>query len=297
MNADRNSGLAMFENFSKSYYKYTDGLSYAERDGLDMPIIFLHGSGFSKEVFVKQFKSEILKEHRLIAVDFPGHGQSADAVDPKKTYSYSGLANRIRGFIDRLQINDCIVMGWSLGGQAALELIDEAPQVSGIMTCGAAPATNGPLGLMHSMYFSKMLLLAGKAKFTKQDAEYFEKACFGDLTDCEFTEILKRTDKNMRSNISKSVLRSFGTSQATRLKNSTKPVCLLHGRNDGFIKNAYMENISNSMLYSGKTVFMENSGHAPFFDDSLRFDKVLKDFVEVVKDGSLELYSEERMVS
>ncbi len=285
----------MIGKFSKSYYKSTDTLSYVERDGVDLPIVFLHGSGVSKEVFAKQFQSEALKNHRLIAVDLPGHGCSKNADDPKKTYSYSGLASEIRDFIVELNIKDCVLMGWSLGGQVALEMTDNTPQVSGVMTCGAAPAGNGPLGLIQSMHISKMLLLAGKAEFTEEDAKYFEKTCFGELTNQDFTEILQRTDKKMRPNISRSILYGFGVSQAARLKNATKPVCLLHGRDEGFIRTNYMENISNPMLYTGKTVFIENSGHASFLDAAPEFDAVLKEFTDTVDLEKIDLPSKLKM--
>jgi len=254
----------------------------------------LHGSGFSKEVFAKQFASKTLSHHRLIAVDLPGHGNSKDAQNPKETYSYSGLANSIVEFILELKIDNCIVMGWSLGGQIALELVDNTPQVSGIMTCGSAPAANGALGLIQSMHISRMLLLAGKATFTDQDAKYFEKTCFGDFTNYEFTETLKRTDKAMRPNISKSVLYGAGISQAKRLKNATKPVCLLHGLNENFIRTHYMKTLADPMLYTGETIFLDHSGHAPFVDATAQFDKVLKDFADVVEHGMMDTYSTEK---
>lgn len=285
----------MTRRFSKSQYKFTNTLSYVEREGTDMPIIFLHGSGFSKEVFLQQFSSKPLANHRLLAVDLPGHGQSNNAINPKETYTYSGLANAIREFILELKINNCIIMGWSLGGQVALELTDNTPQVSGVITCGAAPATNGPLGLIQSMHISKMLLLAGKANFTQQDAEYFEETCFGNLTHKDFTETLKRTDEKMRPNISRSVLYGFGTSQAKRLKNANKPVCLLHGCDENFIRTTYMETLTGSMLYTGETIFIKNSGHASFMDAQSEFDTVLKDFSDAVNLGRIDLGADQKV--
>lgn len=287
----------MARSSHKILQKSTDTLSYIERDGNHIPIIFLHGSGFSKEVFAKQFASEILADHRLIAVDLPGHGNSENAQNPKETYSYSGLADSIVEFIHELKIENCIVMGWSLGGQVALELVDNTPQVSGIMTCGAAPAANGALGLIQSMHISRMLLLAGKATFTNEDAIYFQKTGLGEFMEYDFTETLKRTDKAMRPNISRSVLYGTGASQAKRLKNATKPVCLLHGLNENFIRTSYMKTLANPMLHKGEPVFLDNSGHAPFADAPSEFDTVLKDFADAVEHGMMDTYSTEKITA
>ncbi len=274
--------------FPNSQFKSTRTLSYLERDGDDMPIVFLHGSGFSKEVFARQFNSKKLTNHRLLAVDLPGHGQSKDAENSIKTYSYAGLAKEILAFVSEKKISNCIVAGWSLGGQIALEMIDNTPLVSGIMAFGAAPAPNGPLGLIQSMHISRILLLAGKAEFTRADAQYFEDACFGKLTNQDFVDTLLRTDRRMRPSISRSVLYGYGLSQKARLEDTKTPVCLLHGRNDPLIKTTYMESLSNPLLFSGKTVIVDNSGHAPFMDAQAEFDTILQNFTEAVASGAME---------
>jgi len=267
--------------------KFTDKLAYLDREGDGLPIVFLHGSGFSKEVFENQFKSDALAGHRLIALDLPGHGQSKDADNAQDTYTYSGFAKEVLEFIEETKLVDCIVAGWSLGGQVALEMIDSAPQISGIVAFGAAPAANGPLGLIQSMHFSKTLLLAGKAEFTMGEARNFEEASLGAHADGRFIETLKRTDRKMRPSVARSLLYRYGTSQKARLENSATPVCLLHGRNEPLIRTSYMETLSNPMLYGGKTSIIENAAHAPFLEAQSEFDGHIKGFADAVSSGEL----------
>ncbi len=245
-----------------------------------MCVLFLHGNGFCKEVFSRQFESSHLSHLHLVSVDMPGHGQSSDAADPTDTYSYAGFAKDMIQFLEERNITQCVVAGWSLGGQVALEMIDRSPIVKGVCAFGAPPAPNGPLGLIRSMKFCKTLLLAGKTSFSKADAEHFDKMSFGEFSENAYEEQILRTDPEMRPNLSKSLLRASGTSQLERFENSTIPVCLIHGAQEPLIRTAYMEALSSPMLYGGKTAIIEDAGHAPFVQTQKEFDLLLNCFCD-----------------
>ncbi|MEM9677263.1 MAG: alpha/beta hydrolase [Pseudomonadota bacterium] len=276
----------MRRNFPNCQFGSTQTLAYLDRPGRGTPILFLHGNGFSKEVFAAQFSSETLADHRLLALDLPGHGRSQDAYDPKATYSYAGFAREVEAFIAEIGLERCIVAGWSLGGQIALEMLDAMPAIAGVIAFGAAPAPNGPLGILQSMHLSKILLLAGKGVFTREDAEYFEKACFGERTTYQFVPTLLRTDPCMRPNLSKSLLYASGISQKQRLERSHTPVCLLHGRGEPLIRTSFMRQVSSAALYGGTTIILEQAGHAPFVQAQSGFERVLKQFADDVETGT-----------
>jgi len=42
--------------------------------GSEFPVLLIHGSGASKQVFREQFASPLADRFRLIAIDLPGHG-------------------------------------------------------------------------------------------------------------------------------------------------------------------------------------------------------------------------------
>ena len=274
----------MFDDANK-YLENDHPLCFIERDGNKMPIILLHGSGFSKEVFSRQFSSRQLKDHHLIAIDLPGHGNSPDASNPKLTYSYSGLAKAVLQQIKSQKIERCIVVGWSLGGQVALEMLDNVPEVAGVMAFGAPPANGGPLGLIRAMVLSKDLLLAGKAKHTLADAIRFEKAALGEYAKGQFVDVIMRTDPKMRPLLSRSILLKTGCNQRELVENSAVPVCLLHGECDPFVRAKYMQSVAGGMLFGGETVIFKNTAHAPFLEKQKEFDLVLANFADSVEFG------------
>ena len=262
----------------------TNTISYTEAGEKDnLCVLFVHGNGFSKEVFKQQFASEKLGNLRKIAVDLPGHGNSSNAVNPAETYSYSGFADEMIGFLEEMKISECVVAGWSLGGQVALEMIDQSPIVKGVCAFGAPPAPNGPLGLIRSMKFCRTLLLAGKAKFSDQEAKYFEKMSFGEFSNEEYQEQLLRADPEMRPNLSQSVMKPAGISQLERFKASTIPVCLIHGAKEPLIRGSYMKGLSSPMLFGEKTAIIDDAGHAPFVQTQSEFDNLLSGFCDWVQ--------------
>ncbi len=97
------------------------------------------------------FDSTLVDNFRLVAFDLPGNGKSSHAPFPTQTYSYLGIAATIQEFLltlynkekDPLWLSP-IIVGWSLGGHAAIELINSVhdfhlPSVSGLVLCGTPP--------------------------------------------------------------------------------------------------------------------------------------------------------------
>ena len=82
------------------------------------PLLVLHGFTGSSETWaplVPTFRSA----HRVVTVDLPGHGLSSAPANPRR-YSLAALANDLARVIDALSIERTAMMGYSMGGRAAL---------------------------------------------------------------------------------------------------------------------------------------------------------------------------------
>jgi len=79
-------------------------------------LLLLHGWGSSME-HMKPLMNALSDRFRLLAVDFPGHGQSPV---PKTSYGMQGHLDVIRGVVDHLGWTSCGIIGHSNGGRAAL---------------------------------------------------------------------------------------------------------------------------------------------------------------------------------
>lgn len=267
--------------------KLSNGIAIKERkpnegQGGGKPIVFLHGSGFDSTVFDNQFNSDVLSQHHLIAMDLPGHGQSDDAGDPRNEYSYAAMGAKVLDALSLMNISSAIFVGWSLGGQIAIE-IHEDERVEGVFAFGVAPIAPGPMGLIRGFHFSRDLLLASKAQFNVSEAQRFETACLGAQSTGQFVDAIMRTDPALRPAMSKMVLKGQGLDQKQAIEAPAKPMCLLLGENDPFIRSDYLKSLDTMGLFTKEVIMLRGSGHAPFMDDPESFDLSVLDFADWVE--------------
>ncbi len=115
INYGSNSGKFLKINGTKVYY---------EEYGKGFPILLLHGglgdiSDFSKII------PELAKKYRVIIPDAPGLGRSEYA---NEILSYQMFADYNSKFIDKLNLNELFVIGWSDGANTALILTKNRPE-------------------------------------------------------------------------------------------------------------------------------------------------------------------------
>ena len=101
------------------------GLSlYVQDVGDGPPVVLIAGFGLSHEVWDDQVR--VLGErHRVLCVDLRGTGRSDK---PLGDYAIERLAADIEVVLERLELQDVAVVGWSFGGQVAFRLAACAPQ-------------------------------------------------------------------------------------------------------------------------------------------------------------------------
>ena len=92
-----------------------------------IPVLLIHGNSFCRSVFSNQTQGQVAKNHRFIAFDLPGHGESSNATDPARSYTRPGLADVAVELLAILGVTEAIVFGWSLGGHIGIEMIPRFP--------------------------------------------------------------------------------------------------------------------------------------------------------------------------
>lgn len=111
-----------YAEFKKIKVNYTD-------TGKGRVIVLLHGFLGSLEIW-NDFVKKLSKTYRVIAIDFPGHGQT-----PAIGYYHSMelLAQSIKAVLNNAGVRRYILVGHSMGGYAALAFTELYPEnVSGL---------------------------------------------------------------------------------------------------------------------------------------------------------------------
>lgn len=93
-------------------------IHYTEQ-GSGTPILLLHGWGSSTAVW-NPIITAFSNRFRLIALDFPGCGESPEPESPMQLSDYTEL---VAAFVQALGLKNLILMGHSNGGRVALHLL------------------------------------------------------------------------------------------------------------------------------------------------------------------------------
>jgi pimeloyl-ACP methyl ester carboxylesterase len=91
------------------------------------PLILLHGLLLSQEMNVPLAKDLAARGNRVITLDLLGHGRSDRPRDMWR-YSMATYGEQVVALMDHLQIEQAVVMGTSLGANAALEVAAHSPE-------------------------------------------------------------------------------------------------------------------------------------------------------------------------
>jgi len=108
---------------------------YYEEYGQGPPLLLLHGNGQSIQAFSQQIGS-LAQHFHVLAVDTRAQGKSPDAT--AGPLSYRLFAEDVRQLLDSLHLRHVALLGWSDGGNTALELALRYPAyVSRLVVMGA----------------------------------------------------------------------------------------------------------------------------------------------------------------
>jgi len=253
-------------------------LVLTESDGADLPILMLHGTASSRLAFARQFDSPLAEQHRLIALDLPGHGDSSDASSPD-SYTLTALSEIVAELIARLALRRLMVLGWSLGGHIAMELLGH-PAIAGIVVTGAPPLSRGPLGMLRAFQPSWDMLLASKENFSERDVQRFYALCFARGGTPELMAAVRRADGRLRPALPGSMMRGEMRDERQAVETSPVPVAIVNGDADPFVRLGYLDGLRTGSLWHGAPLVMPDAGHAPFWDQPETFNQLLSNFAE-----------------
>src|SRR6476620_91460 len=104
--------------------------AYGEDHSDHAPIVLIHGSTIDSHTDWDSIAPELAKEYKVFAPDCRGHGRSNN---PHMSYSFKELADDVATFVHAMGYEKAHIIGHSNGGNVALVLLMEHPEI--IQTC------------------------------------------------------------------------------------------------------------------------------------------------------------------
>ena len=264
-------------------------LSYTDT-GSGPPVVLVHGMMSSSRTWSGQV-DRLAAEHRVIAPDLFGHGDSAK---PAGDYSLGAHAASLRDLLDALNVTGATFVGHSLGGGIAMQMaylfpdrVDAVVLVSSgglgrelnpLLRAATLPGSELVLPVLSSSWLHGIgdtaLRLWGKAGLPAVSPST-EEAWEGlsSLSDGDTRRAFLAT--------SRSVIDVHGqtVSAQNRLSGlASRPTMLIWGERDRIVPSAHVE-AAKQELPATRVEMFARSGHFPHLDEPDRFARVLADFM------------------
>lgn len=111
----------------KSGYSRVNGLKlYYEIYGEGKPLVLIHGGGSTIETNYSKIIPLLARNRQVIAVELQAHGRTADRDTP---LSFAQDADDVAALLTNLQITNADILGFSNGGQTAIEMALRHPEL------------------------------------------------------------------------------------------------------------------------------------------------------------------------
>lgn len=249
-----------------------------------MPLLMIHGNSSCRGVFARQVRSELAGECRLITFDLPGHGQSDDAPDPVRTYSRPGLADCAIELLARLGVSEAVVLGWSLGGHIAIEMLPRFRGMKGLVLTGTPPVWRG--GMAEGFVASPAAGLPGRRDLSEAEVDEFARMMFGTPVEPFLRQALRRADGRCRQRLFEASRAGHGVDQRLAVEGSALPIAVINGEADPLVRLEFVESVAYGNLWDERCHRLGGVGHAAFWHAAGVFNALVGRFLGDLERGA-----------
>lgn len=224
-------------------------------------ILFLHGRAMSTDSWQEQFRSDLLSEYRLIALDFPGHGLSDHNEDFEAAYSISGFKEVLLEFINLLGLSDYVLAGLSLGAHIALQTLPDLPSCRGIfaMTMPITKPVQPNLMYQNASILGKAFQTGASPEDVTSYASKLLRPAAENIP--EFIEnSYYQADPKIHEGILNCLLKGEHLDEADVIKNSRVPISIVAGNDEQIHNLTYLDSFQMP-VWRGEYQLVAKSGH------------------------------------
>lgn len=247
-------------------------IAYMQK-GQGAPVLLLHGLGSSLQDWEYQIQ-EVSGYAQVWAIDMRGHGRSQPLRAP---VSIAEMAEDVAEFIEALNIQGCILVGISMGGMIAFELLARRPELlAGLVVINSAPSfpmESLPVRFKVATRLAMIRLLGLKVMGRVLAHKLFPYPDQAEMR-CRVAQRLASNDRVSYLHALRAIL---GWSAPDSVNQADVPVLVVAGDRDYTpleFKQTYTEQLLNARLE-----VVHDSGHASPLDQPEQLNALLNDFI------------------
>ena len=254
-------------------------LSYNDFGKGEVPVIFIHGFPFNKNMWQPQM--EVLKEtHRVIALDLRGFGNS---LSNKEDLSITLFADDLILFMDALKIRKAVICGLSMGGYIVLNAVKRYQErFSAIVLSDTQCIADNDEAKKKRLSTIEEINQNGLENF----ATGFVKNIFSEYSLLNKPDLVKAI---LNTILSTSPTTIMGTLRALAERSETCstlnsiniPALILCGREDKITPLGQSE-MMNKAIKNSAFHIINNAGHMSNLENNTDYNLYLKEFLEII---------------
>ncbi len=242
------------------------------------PVLFIHGLLGSHLNWEAQFADGTLAKYRLISYDLRGHGKS-DKPATENAYRDGRIwAADLAAVIQAAHAEGAVLVGWSLGGVVISNYlaaygdagIRGAVYVDGVVELNADQITS------HPAVYKDMISSDLKTHLDGERA--FLAPCFNSKPEeATFARLL--ANAAMASWPMQKAVQSMSVFAAEGIGRARVPLLFLYGGKDELVRTEPTIARARQLNAAMESIVYPDSGHAPFIEESRRFNADLASFL------------------
>lgn len=251
--------------------------------GEGRPVVLIHGWPLSDEMYEYQYNDLIKYNFRAIGITLRGFGKSDK---PYGAYEYDVHAQDIKVLLDKLEVEDAVLVGFSMGGAIAIRYISKfkSAHVSKLVLCGAA----APVWTQRPDFKYNLAVSAVDDLIKLNNTDRPQLLA-------NFAKIFSATETSLSKGIGEWLhaiglsASSYATAQCLMalrdtdlrpdLEKVTIPTLIMHGKKDKICSFDLAEQMKLSINNSQLLAF-EKSGHSMFLEETDKFNTALIKFAQ-----------------
>jgi pimeloyl-ACP methyl ester carboxylesterase len=240
-------------------------------------LILIHGLSASYDIW-EHVIDAFAPRHHVVALDLPGHGESAKPDAPYTIDFYAGI---VRSLARELGITEAIVAGTSLGGKIAIELACWYPRFVRALVL-SAPAAEYARGLRP---FGKAIQALSRPAVMRIALEraleqtFHDRLLVGHLTRKKILQA--RLEAPDFPEFARAVARSVGgvlAAETQPVARITQPVLAVWGREDRIVPARRAADLLRGIPHA-ELRLIDRCGHIAMLEQPTEFNRHLAEFL------------------
>ena len=242
-------------------------------------VVFLHGFGQSRHSWRALLDGPLAEDHRLVAVDLRGHGDS-DKPTAQEAYTQDErLGQDLEAVLDALDLRRPTLVAWSYGGVVVGEYLRRrgSERLGGILLSAAAVM----VGRTAKGFFGPGMLSHARALLSDDPEQYeagaraFVAACSKVPLDEAFVEQAIAQMKRVPVHVRRAFL-SRSEDFSAEIARCRAPIVTVHGSADEVVLPAMSDHV-RKLVPSSVFVGLEEVGHVPWLEAPNPFVRTLRE--------------------